>query len=41
MPKRDNLKFQGGAVERKESRETRAERFVIMPATVWQRRKNL
>jgi hypothetical protein len=33
MPKRDNLKFQGG--------KTRAERLVIMPAAVWRRRKNL
>ena len=43
MSQSDELKFQRGATTNSgsESRETRAERIVIMPTTVWRWRKNL
>jgi hypothetical protein len=42
MPKRDNLKFQGGAATNTEGeQENQGERIVIMPTTVGRRRKNL
>ena len=42
MPKRDNLKFQGGADTNTEGEQgNQGGKIVIMPATVWRRRKNL
>jgi hypothetical protein len=40
MPKRNNLR-EARLRSRNESRDRRAERIVIMPTTVWGRRKNL